>query len=109
VQDLRDNIRQNWATTGQELSRELRNFWPSSRPQSPARRGGNLSNNSNNDHSQSGSDPISPVSPTTRMGTRSPNSETRTAGERATSGMNDFITGYTLGLIGGVRSWVCFH
>lgn len=21
---------------------------------------------------------------------------------------NDFITGYTLGLIGGVRSWVCF-
>ncbi|KAL1839964.1 hypothetical protein VTJ49DRAFT_969 [Mycothermus thermophilus] len=37
VQDLRDNIRSNWSTTGQELSKELRNFWPSSRPQSPAR------------------------------------------------------------------------
>jgi choline-phosphate cytidylyltransferase len=31
---------------------------------------------------------------------------TTTAGERATNNVNDFITGYTLGLIGGVRSWV---
>ncbi|KAL2125967.1 hypothetical protein VTI74DRAFT_2057 [Chaetomium olivicolor] len=29
-----------------------------------------------------------------------------TAGERATNNVNDFITGYTLGLIGGVRSWM---
>ncbi|KAJ0146631.1 putative choline-phosphate cytidylyltransferase, partial [Colletotrichum tanaceti] len=36
VQELRDNIRTNWSTTGQELSRELRQFWPASRPQSPA-------------------------------------------------------------------------
>jgi choline-phosphate cytidylyltransferase len=31
-----------------------------------------------------------------------------TAGERATNNGNDFVTGYTLGLIGGVRSWVSF-
>jgi hypothetical protein len=31
-----------------------------------------------------------------------------TAGERATQNGNDFVTGYTLGLIGGVRSWVSF-
>merc|ERR1711939_1053579 len=37
VQDLRENITNNWTTTGQELGRELKQFWPTSRPQSPAR------------------------------------------------------------------------
>ncbi|KAL2261090.1 hypothetical protein VTK26DRAFT_4707 [Humicola hyalothermophila] len=110
VQDLRDNIRTNWATTGQELSRELRQFWPSSRPQSPARYG-----------SASGAvpaaagetTPSSPLGPGAGGGNNSgggsgfafPRSPT-TAGERATNSGNDFITGYTLGLIGGVRSWM---
>ncbi|CAI4212251.1 unnamed protein product [Parascedosporium putredinis] len=44
VQDLRENIRTNWSTTGQELSRELRQFWPASRPQSPARYNPHASN-----------------------------------------------------------------
>ena len=42
VQDLRENIVSNWATTGQELSRELRQYWPASRPQSPARFAGTI-------------------------------------------------------------------
>ncbi|KAL2021998.1 hypothetical protein VTK56DRAFT_6238 [Thermocarpiscus australiensis] len=114
VQDLRDNIRANWATTGQELSRELRQFWPSSRPQSPARpsfsRSG--SGNGNGNGNGNGDTPSSPLGPTPSaaaaagfgFGPRSPTATT--PGERATNGVNDFITGYTLGLIGGVRSWM---
>lgn len=79
VQELRDNITNNWTTTGQELSRELRQFWPVSRPQSPAR------------FHREVSDPAR--SPTSING---PNSK-------------EFVTGYALGLVGGVRSWVCSH
>ncbi|KAI1327224.1 hypothetical protein F5Y16DRAFT_372390 [Xylariaceae sp. FL0255] len=99
VQDLRDNIRSNWTTTGQELSRELRQFWPASRPQSPAP-GGRFnfpSTPSNGDASlrEAAMAAASARSPTTPG----------PAGER-TPAPNDFITGYTLGLIGGVRSWM---
>ncbi|KAJ4155698.1 hypothetical protein LMH87_000932 [Akanthomyces muscarius] len=76
VQELRDNITNNWSSTGQELSRELRQFWPTSRPQSPAR------------FSQSTSDLAR--SPTTPGGSNS----------------KEFVTGYALGLVGGVRSWM---
>ncbi|OAQ75426.1 choline-phosphate cytidylyltransferase [Purpureocillium lilacinum] len=76
VQDLRDNIITNWTTTGQELSRELKQFWPTSRPQSPARF---------NSH---GSD--SARSPTTP----------------GPGNSKEFVTGYALGLVGGVRSWM---
>lgn len=92
VQDLRDNIRTNWSTTGQELGKELRQFWPSSRPQSPAR-------------------PLSLQLPSTAGGNDIPGSPLaggpnglRSPGGAAQS--NDFITGYTIGLIGGVRGWV---
>ncbi|KAI1633461.1 hypothetical protein F4809DRAFT_584053 [Biscogniauxia mediterranea] len=99
VQDLRDNIRANWTTTGQELSRELRQYWPASRPQSPAP-GGRF---------------VIPTSPgangemslreSTIMSAAAKSPTTPTATERAPA-PNDFITGYTLGLIGGVRSWM---
>ncbi len=95
VQDLRDNIRSNWTTTGQELSRELRQFWPSSRPssrpQSPARR-----------PFPNGDLPSSPA-PASAIPPRSP---IVSLGGAAGTGPNDFIAGYALGLIGGVRSWV---
>ena len=109
VQDLRENIRNNWATTGQELSRELRQFWPASRPQSPARPSSLFAS-----HSSVNGDPLpsSPLGPT-HLGSslaRSPGPSSSPApigGERSSGHANDFITGYTLGLIGGVRSWVC--
>ncbi|KAG5975068.1 hypothetical protein E4U55_007906 [Claviceps digitariae] len=75
VQDLRDNIITNWTSTGQELSRELKQFWPASRPHSPAR--------FNSD------------------GVRSPSTPGPNPGNS-----KDFVTGYTLGLVGGVRSWM---
>jgi len=95
VQELRDNIRSNWTTTGQELSKELRQFWPASRPQSPARPAFLNPN---------GDVPSSPLGPTPSYG-RSPSIH-GTTGERTGNNVNDFITGYTLGLIGGVRSWM---
>lgn len=78
VQDLRENITNNWATTGQELGRELKQFWPTSRPQSPARF-----------NSAGSAEQLR--SPTTPGGSGTP---------------KEFITGYALGLVGGVRSWV---
>lgn len=116
VQDLRDNIRTNWSTTGQELGRELRQFWPSSRPQSPARvpsinplatagtaasSSSALASGSHNNHSN-GSLEDRPTSPVSTLGPRSPGAEGRPGAA------NDFMTGYTIGLIGGVRSWVSF-
>lgn len=93
VQDLRDNIRSNWSTTGQELGKEFRQFWPASRPQSPAPQtlgGSSAAANGGIDI------PSSPSMST--LGPRSPGADGRT--------QNDFITGYTLGLIGGVRGWM---
>ncbi|RGP72324.1 choline-phosphate cytidylyltransferase [Fusarium sporotrichioides] len=78
VQDLRENITNNWSTTGQELGRELKQFWPVSRPQSPAR------------FNSAG----------TAEGLRSPT----TPGTSGTP--KEFITGYALGLVGGVRGWM---
>lgn len=95
VQELRDNIRTNWSTTGQELGKELRGFWPSSRPQSPARPMLNT-NNSFSGASANGDMPFG--ASTSNLGPRSPGAEGRTT--------NDFLTGYTIGLIGGVRSWM---
>jgi choline-phosphate cytidylyltransferase len=32
--DLRDSIKANWSTTGQELTKDIRQFWQTSRPAS---------------------------------------------------------------------------
>ncbi|KPM37018.1 hypothetical protein AK830_g9544 [Neonectria ditissima] len=83
VQDLRENITTNWTSTGQELGRELRQFWPASRP------------------------PSRPASPARFNSTgsidlvRSPTTPGAT-----NSNSKEFITGYALGLVGGVRSWM---
>ncbi|KAK7746366.1 choline-phosphate cytidylyltransferase [Cytospora paraplurivora] len=96
VQELRDNIRTNWTTTGQELGKELRGFWPTSRPQSPARPHLITANSTSAIPSSTSEQPLSPSAST--LGPRSPGAEGRTT--------NDFLTGYTIGLIGGVRSWM---
>lgn len=75
VQDLRENITNNWTTTGQELGRELKQFWPTSRPQSPA-----------------------------RFNSAGSSEALRSPGASGTP--KEFITGYALGLVGGVRGWV---
>ncbi|RMZ83704.1 hypothetical protein DV738_g1095, partial [Chaetothyriales sp. CBS 135597] len=91
VQELRETIKQNWSQAGGELGRDLRAFWQPS--------------------STHNSRPASP-SPTVRQqaaaGLRSPT--TAGANDHASparlSRADDFATGYTLGLIGGVKSWM---
>lgn len=92
VSEMRDAIRTNWSTTGQELGKELRQFWQSSRPGSPARMA-----------SIDGKDTGSLTSPSALSHLSRRLEIPR--GDSAGPG-SDFATGYSLGLIGGVRSWV---
>ncbi|KAL8656845.1 MAG: hypothetical protein Q9226_002517 [Calogaya cf. arnoldii] len=101
VNELRDSVRNNWSTTGQELTKELRQFWQQSRPGSPAR-GRAIGNGS----SEGGTDAQGMKSPTalahlSRLDV--PRAESPSGGGGAS---HDFATGYSLGLIGGVRSWM---
>ncbi|KAL1964306.1 hypothetical protein VTN77DRAFT_7126 [Rasamsonia byssochlamydoides] len=91
VAELRESIRNNWTMTGQELTKEFRQFWQSSRPSSPAR------------STRNGADVTSPRASKTHL-SRLDSSHRPDA---PASGRNeDFATGYSLGLIGGVRAWM---
>ncbi|KAH0294264.1 hypothetical protein M436DRAFT_46270 [Aureobasidium namibiae CBS 147.97] len=77
VAELRDSIRTNWTATGQELGKDLRQFWQPSRPNSPAR------------------------------GLSTPDRLGYNLRQGASRGSNsDFAAGYTMGLLGSVRSWM---
>jgi choline-phosphate cytidylyltransferase len=99
VSELRDNIRQNWSTTGQELGKELRQFWQPSRPSSPA-----PSLRSNTPGRASGAksplalDRLNPMDAIARAGTPT--------GKDARGRNTDFAAGYAMGLIGGVKGWM---
>ncbi|CEN62124.1 Putative Cholinephosphate cytidylyltransferase [Aspergillus calidoustus] len=97
VSELRDSIMTNWSNTGQELGRELRQLW-NSRPNSPAP----TARNSVDYMSSRGV-----VSPT---GNKSHVSRVEALGrpESINGREPDFATGYSLGLIGGVRAWPPF-
>ncbi|KAA8652205.1 hypothetical protein EYZ11_008316 [Aspergillus tanneri] len=100
VAEIRDSIRTNWSTTGQELGRELRQLWQNSRPSSPA-----PSARNSVDFGGSRSGLVSPTG-----GTKTHLSRVETLGRPDSpvgGGRNeDFATGYSLGLIGGVRAWM---
>ena len=91
VVELRNSVRNNWSTTGQELTKELRQYWRS-RPSSPAR-------------PSSGVEQGGMKSPTALA--HMPHLEIPRPLSPGSGGgaSNDFATGYSLGLIGGVRSW----
>jgi len=93
VTEMREAIRSNWTTTGQELGKELRQFWQASRPGSPARM-------ASYDESSKGGSLTSP-SALSHLSRRLeiPRNDSPGPG-------SDFATGYSLGLIGGVRSWM---
>lgn len=93
VTEMRDAIRSNWTTTGQELGKELRQFWQASRPGSPARMA------SYDDSSKGGS--LTSPSALSHLSRRLEIPRGDSPGPAS-----DFATGYSLGLIGGVRSWV---
>ncbi|KAI6710881.1 hypothetical protein JHW43_006612, partial [Diplocarpon mali] len=95
VSEMREAIRSNWTTTGQELGKELRQFWQASRPGSPARM-------MSYDESRAGS--LTSPSALSHLSRRLeiPRNDSPGPG-------SDFATGYSLGLIGGVRSWASHH
>ncbi|KAJ5740907.1 hypothetical protein N7493_000779 [Penicillium malachiteum] len=100
VVELRDNIKNNWTMTGQELGRELRQIWQNSRPSSPA-----PSTRNSVDYGSARGPLASPTG-----GGKSHLSRVE-ALNRPDSPMGgarneDFATGYSLGLIGGVRAWM---
>lgn len=92
VAEMRDAIRTNWTTTGQELGKELRQFWQASRPGSPARMAS---------YDESSKGPLTSPSALSHLSRRLeiPRADSPGPG-------SDFATGYSLGLIGGVRSWM---
>jgi choline-phosphate cytidylyltransferase len=99
--EFRDSIKANWATTGQELSKDIRQFWQSSRPASPART-----------PTREVADQLDAHGATAR----SPSALSRLShldipgrGSTGARESSDFAAGYNLGLIGGVRSWVRFN
>ncbi|KKY27657.1 putative cholinephosphate cytidylyltransferase [Phaeomoniella chlamydospora] len=92
VSELRETIRSNWTSTGQELSKEIRQFWQGSRPTSPAR--------------QLDSDLHAVISPSAVERLKHLEVPRRPESPGAARRNEDFATGYSLGLIGGVRSWM---
>ncbi|KAB2575150.1 Cytidylyltransferase [Lasiodiplodia theobromae] len=93
--ELRDSIKTNWTTTGQELGKELRQFWQTnisgSRPASPAR--------------SPAATPSRETPPTLK---RHLSHLDTTGGLRGSNNerANDFAAGYNLGLISSVRGWM---
>ena len=96
--ELRDSVRNNWTTTGQELTKELRQFWQVSRPVSPTQ---DVSRKSVSVASKDGRALLSP-----KAASHLSHLEATRQGSPSGRASSDFVTGYSLGLIGGVRSWV---
>lgn len=99
VSEIRDSIKTNWTTTGQELGKELQKFWQNSRPGSPMRSQSAVDIRAMYGGEGGNAD---------RSGVTSPSalSHIRERLEIPGQGAADFATGYSLGLIGGVRSWM---
>ncbi|KAL2872181.1 choline-phosphate cytidylyltransferase [Aspergillus lucknowensis] len=95
VSELRDSIMTNWSNTGQELGRELRQLW-NSRPNSPA------------PSARNSVDYISSRGVVSPTGGKTHVSRVEALGrpESINGREPDFATGYSLGLIGGVRAWM---
>jgi choline-phosphate cytidylyltransferase len=94
VSEMREAIRTNWSTTGQELGKELRQFWQASRPGSPAR----MASYEDSKGTLTSPSALSHLSRRLEI----PRADSPGPG-------SDFATGYSLGLIGGVRSWVGYN
>lgn len=93
--ELRDSIKTNWTTTGQELGKELRQFWQTnisgSRPASPAR--------------SPAATPSRETPPTLKRHLSHLDTGS-IRGSMNNERANDFAAGYNLGLISSVRGWM---
>ena len=93
VIELRDNIRNNWMSAGNEVTRDLWALWDKSRPASPARPAFGRS----------------PSETDVNRAAKSPTALARLSHLDIPSGKganSDFAAGYSLGLVGGVRAWM---
>ncbi|KAF2872542.1 hypothetical protein BDV95DRAFT_491867 [Massariosphaeria phaeospora] len=97
--ELRDSIKSNWLTTGQELGRDFRTFWQSSRPASPAR-------TPTHEKSEGAMTPNAGATASPSAISRLSHLDIPRAGAGPGRESSDFAAGYSLGLIGGVRSWM---
>ncbi|KAF2002736.1 cholinephosphate cytidylyltransferas-like protein [Amniculicola lignicola CBS 123094] len=95
--ELRDTIKQNWTITGLELGKDLRQFWQSSRPASPAR-------TPTHERSEGFLTPSAAAASPSALSRLGHLDIPRAGGQPRDS--SDFAAGYNLGLIGGVRSWM---
>lgn len=96
--ELRDSIKTNWSTTGQELSRDFKQFWQSSRPGSPAR-------TPTHERHESSLFPSAATAASPSAISRLGHLDIPRASLNNDRG-SEFAAGYNLGLIGGVRSWM---
>ena len=101
VAELRDSIRKNWSSTGMEVGKDLRQFLQGSRPNSPAPGAGPTGDSIRS----LGNATIPHLQHLEIPGTESGR---RTQSPRAMARNEDFATGYSFGLIGGVKSWVSY-
>lgn len=110
VGELRDSIKQNWTTAGGEIGKDLKTFWQHaginiSRPSSPApslRR--TLSSGGDNGKALDVSGAKSPTTLEHMKHLEIPRAQSPGFSLRGRS--DDFAAGYSLGLLGSVRSWV---
>ncbi|KAK5064711.1 hypothetical protein LTR84_000545 [Exophiala bonariae] len=99
VSELRDSIKTNWSTAGGEIGRDLRQFWQSSRPNSPSPFNRQLGDGLRSPSAVSALDHLKHL--------EVPGSaEKRSDSPGRISRSEDFAAGYSLGLIGGVKSWM---
>ncbi|KIW75939.1 hypothetical protein Z517_10684 [Fonsecaea pedrosoi CBS 271.37] len=104
MQELRDSVKSNWVTAGGEISRDLRSFWTnaSSRPASPAPFNRQLSDSALKSPLSGGMTAVEQL----KQLENAINPEKRGDSPGRLSRSEDFAAGYSLGLIGGVKSWM---
>ena len=110
VAEIRDSIKTNWTTTGQELGKDFKQFWQPSRPSSPAPGAAAGSGRKRTRQSVDASLLSSPTLGVERSA-QSPGAWSRLTmpgGAQGTGRDRDFVAGYAMGLIGSVRGWVSF-
>lgn len=107
--EIRESIKQNWTTTGQELGKDFRQFWipGASRPGSPGL--GSMENSSirgrRSRHSEMNlTSPVTPGPEGGRSAAQSPGAWSRFSVGGARD--RDFAAGYAMGLLGSVKGWM---